>query len=77
MDVLRNTGTFADRAYPGNRPLSEMEHQSLNGSYRQGFVTCVEHISNLALEPKPKPAPLGEPFGTLHPLTPNPKELQR
>lgn len=73
MDVLRNTGTFAERSYSNARPLSEMEHQGLNGSYRQGFVSCVEHISNLAIPPKEKAVPLPAPFGELKDLTPNPK----
>lgn len=75
LEVLRTTGTFAERSYATSRPLSEMEHQALNGSYRQGFVTAVEHIATLAGAAKEKPEALPAPFGSLVEDTPNPKAL--
>lgn len=76
LEVLRNTGAWAERTYTNAaRPLTEMEHQALNGSYRQGFVNSVEYIAVLADAPREKPEPLSAPFGTLVKDTPNPKSL--
>lgn len=80
LDVLRNTGAFAEQRYSAGpngqgRPMTEMEHQSLNGAYRSGFVSCVEHIANLAADPKTPPAPQSAPFGELKPIAADPKAL--
>lgn len=77
LEVLRNSGSFSYRQLPGNRPITEMEYQSLNNSYREGFISCAEYISTLTQEPKEPIKPLGAPFGTLQPITQNPKELNR
>ena len=75
LEVLRNTGAFAERQYSGARPLTEMEHQALNGSYRQGFGSCVEHVVTLSKPPIEKPAAMPEPFGKLQPPVADPKAL--
>src|SRR5579871_3402004 len=80
LDVLRNTGAFAEQRYSAGpngqgRPMTEMEHQSLNGAYRSGFVSCVEHIANLVADPKPRPESLSAPFGELQKPLDDPKAL--
>jgi hypothetical protein len=82
LDVLRNTGSFAQQNYPLGpdgkaRPLTEMEHQSLNGAYRSGFVSCVEYIAELVADPKPRPESLSAPFGELKPQAADPKALSQ
>jgi hypothetical protein len=51
-----------------------LEHQALNGSYRQGFISCVEHIPNLIAEIKERPK-VEQPFGSLVQQPPDPKSL--
>lgn len=77
LEVLRNTGSFAEMPYSSARPLSEMEHQALNSSYRRGALTIVERISDLAQPPKEKPEESPEPFGKLLPQTKDPKSLSQ
>jgi hypothetical protein len=82
VDVLRNTGAFSEQPYslgPNQqaRPLSEMEHQALNGAYRSGFITCAEYIVKLAADPKTPPAPSSPPFGELKLQTADPKALSQ
>jgi len=82
LDVLRNTGAFSEMPYSSGsdgkvRPLTEMEHQALNGAYRSGFITCAEYVTKLAADPKPKVEPLSAPFGELKPQAADPKALSQ
>lgn len=82
VDVLRNTGAFSEQPYTKGlngqgRPLTEMEHQALNGAYRSGFITCAEYIVKLSEDPKPRPESLPAPFGELQPQAADPKSLSQ
>lgn len=73
LQILRNIGSFAEKSFPDKRPLTEMEYQAINGSFRQGCLTTVETISLLALPPKKKAPNEPSPWGELKPEPQNPK----
>lgn len=73
VHALVETASVSDRTYHGVRPLSEMEHQALNGSFREGWISCTKYIQVLASEPKPPEPPIPS-FGNLQPEVKNPKQ---
>lgn len=75
LETLRNVAGSVEQNYTGNRPLSEMEHQALNGSFRRGAMTIIEAIVLMAKKPTEKAEPVKAPFGDLIPTTPDPKAL--
>jgi hypothetical protein len=73
IENMRYAATFAERSYTSNtRTISEVEHQALNGSFREGAAMQVERILILAQNPKPAPEMETQAWGALKPLTPNP-----
>lgn len=77
LEVLRTSGAFSDRKYSReNLPLSQLEHQALNGSFREGFGSCVQLIPQLAEELKEPQQPKPQ-FGNLLPIPSDPKSLSQ
>lgn len=74
LENLRYAATFAERSYTAARILSELEHQALNGSFREGAAWQVDRIIGLSKDPA-KTKPQLEPFGTLLPTPSDPKSL--
>lgn len=75
LEVMRNCASCAEKQYAvinPPRPLSQMEHQALNGTYREGAMVTVELIVALAMPPKDKPEAAPVPFGELKKLPSDP-----
>jgi hypothetical protein len=76
VHALIETASVSDRTYHGARALSEMEHQALNGSFREGWISCTKYIQVLASEPKAPEPPIPS-FGDLQPEVQNPKQAYK
>jgi len=76
--VLNNAGSCSENPYlsSSKRPLTEVEYQALNGSFRQGCLATVQAIFSLALPSKKNVPEEMVSWGELKPEPASPKVFQ-